>query len=545
MPPKQDRPDCIVVGYNDLDFQASLAGAEAMENYSPIYSEMLRASARFRGRRLPYMDLLNAGLNEATNGDFDFHVFKLPSLGVSYLASFLRRRGLAAEAIQFYNGELDRFVDLLSLRPRSVAITTTFYVDSAPIKDIIETVRKHSPDTKVIVGGPHIYNVCEAVDADTANFVLEEMGAEIYVFDSQGESSLAGAVEALKNGSPDLSRVPNLIYRNGSGFERSERVIEDNDMDGNVVDWSLFDRSVYTPSVQMRTARSCSFKCAFCRYPAVGGALKLNSVDIIEAELKKLKDQGVEQVIFIDDTFNVPLPRFKKLCQMMIKNRFNFRWYSYFRCSNADQEAFDLMAESGCKGTFLGIESGDQTVLDNMNKFAKIPKYVDGIVNLNKRGITTHASFIVGYPGETEQTIRNTIDFINEAKPDFFNCGVFYYDTKAPIAGMADKYGLKGSGFNWKHETMDWKTAREQANRLYRDVEGSLILPTYMFDFWGIPYLLGHGFTAEQIKGFARHARPLLLAGLEDAGADRPDLDDEFVRFFRESGKPKSGIAAA
>ena len=543
-PGSSDRIDCVVIGYNDMPVDGVLESAEASQNRSPVWSEMLRSTARFRGERLPYMELLNASLTEATGEPHAYHVCKLPALGVTYLTSFLRKRGRRAEAIQFYNGEKETLKALLATNPVAVAITTTFYVEPGPINDITAFVREHAPGTKVIVGGPHIFNVCESLDPASQDFVLGSIQADIFVFDSQGETTLDRVVEKLAGGATDLDDVPNLIYSlDGGKLRHTEREIEDNDMDSNVIDWSYFDPSTYAPTAQMRTARSCAFECAFCRYPAVGGSLNLNEVDVVEAQLKHLADQGVQQVVFIDDTFNVPLPRFKQLCRMMIENRFGLEYYSYFRCSNSDQEAFDLMAEAGWKGTFLGIESGDQTVLDNMNKYAKIDKYRVGIANLKERGICTHASFIVGYPGESEETVSNTIRFINEAQPTFYNAGVFYYDVKAPVHGMAEQFGLKGGGFNWRHKTMDWKTAVKQADRIYREVTESTILPTHMFDFWGIPYLVGQGLTVDQLEGFAKRCKPMLLAGLDHPHQDQKELEDELVRFFREGSK--AGAAAS
>src|SRR5205085_10332281 len=185
--------------------------------------------------------------------------------------------------------------------------------------------------------------------------------------------------------------------------------IEDNDMDENSVDWSRFEREFYTPGVQIRTARSCAFSCSFCKYPAMAGRLNLTSLPVVERELRMLNDAGVKHLVFIDDTFNVPLPRFKDLCRLMIDNKFDFEWYSFFRCSNSDDQAFDLMYKSRCKGVFLGIESGDPTVLVNMNKFAKVDRYKYGIRMLKERGITTFASIIVGFPGESEETVKNTL----------------------------------------------------------------------------------------------------------------------------------------
>ena len=540
-PLRKDRLDCVVIGYNDLDFDRVLSEAEAARGQSPIYGELKRSTARFGGKRLPYMGLVNAAMERATGTDPQLHVCRLPALGVAYLTSYLQRRGFAVDFVNFYSGERDKLLRLLATEPRTVAITTTFYVDNGPISDICKVVRAHSPKTKIIVGGPHIYNICEAVDAGTQDYLFKSVGADIFVFDSQGEASLAAVVGALRDSdAPDLSHVPNLIYSlDGGPFRHTARQIEDNDMDENIVDWSIFPQDYYTPTVQLRTARSCAFKCAFCRYPAVGGELKLNSVELVHGQLQKLKEAGVQNVVFIDDTFNVPLPRFKQLCKTIIASGLKIDWYSYFRCSNSDPEAFELMAKAGCKGVFLGIESGDQMILNNMDKYAKIEKYKNGIKELKARGIATFCSFIVGYPGETEQTVQNTIAFLEETQPMFFSAGVFYYDNKAPVARKAEQFGLKGGGFNWRHQTMDWKKAVEQADVMYRSVKGATILPTHMFDFWSIPYLAGQGFDAPKIQGFAKIARNILLRGLDDDKADSPELEKQLVHYFGNGGAPR------
>jgi anaerobic magnesium-protoporphyrin IX monomethyl ester cyclase len=86
---------------------------------------------------------------------------------------------------------------------------------------------------------------------------------------------------------------------------------------------------------------------------------------------------------------------------MMIDRQFEFKWYSYFRCANADDEVFDLAARSGCTGVFLGIESGDNRMLKEMYKTTTVDKYRYGLDKLRER-IFSYASFIVGFPGETE-----------------------------------------------------------------------------------------------------------------------------------------------
>ena len=130
-------------------------------------------------------------------------------------------------------------------------------------------------------------------------------------------------------------------------------------------------------------------------------------METIEKELDSMHELGnVSNAVFIDDTFNVPFPRFKEICRMMIRNKYTFNWFSYFRCSNSDEEAIELMAQSGCKGVFLGIESGSPTILKNMNKSATVEKYAQGIEWLRQYGILTFASIITGFPGETEATVQ-------------------------------------------------------------------------------------------------------------------------------------------
>jgi p-methyltransferase len=515
--------DCVVIGYNDLSLDAIAPRLKTTASYSGGYENYRTNTVPWRGKRIPYMALLNDAISEAKGQSSGLHVAELPNLAVSYLVSFLRRRNLDVEFVNFFNGEQARLRALLEDKPRAVAITTTFYVDSAPIIELVDFVREHSPETVVVVGGPHIYNLCTHHQTLTLQKLLREIGADVYVYDSQGELTLSRVLLELRDGPEGidgLGKIPNLIYTtDGVRLERTERVIEDNNLDENVIDWRSFSPSFFAPTVQMRTARSCAFKCSFCRYPVMAGALNLTSIEVIEQEMRYLREHGVENIIFIDDTFNVPLPRFKNLCRMMVKNQFGFRWFSYFRCGNADDEAFDLMQQAGCKGVFLGIESGDNSVLTKMNKFAKIERYGHGIKMLKERDIVTFASLIVGFPGETTETVQNTIDFIESSAPTYFRAELYYHDVNAPIQEKAEEYQIKSAGYSWKHSTMDWKEGVASVDRMYRTIRSSTILPLHMFDFWSIPYLVGKGISLPQIRRFSEVAQKILLRGLDDETA--------------------------
>jgi radical SAM PhpK family P-methyltransferase len=537
--------DCIVIGYNDPDFRSFAAKQKGMEEHSGAYHEIKTNSFIRNGERISCMDLLNVVLEKATGRASHLNVFEAPSLGVCYLADFLRRRDLEVDFVNFFTLDKDRLRALLAAGPRAVAITTTFYVEDDPIIEIVDFVRRHRPDTKIIVGGPHIFNRAADFDTDTLAFIFRRMGADIYIIDSQGELTLSKVVAALRDGDPArLREIPNIMYAlDGEEFCRTEKRPEANDLDAESVHWRDFDPRVVTPLAYLRSARSCPFTCSFCQYPILAGSHDLNSIEVMERQLQELRAMGTTDLVFIDDTFNVPLPRFKKLLQMMIERKFDFRWVSFLRCSNVDEAAMDLMQESGCIGVLLGIESGDQRILNYMNKSVKLERYRFGIRELKKRGIATYASLICGFPGETEQTVRNTMAFIEETGPTFFNVQLYYHDARAPIHRRADEFRIEGAGYSWKHRTMDWRQAIDWSIYMYRNIHNSTFFSLYGMSLWGISYLVSKGLTMEQIRAFGKATRPALFASLADRDMDWADTESWLAEMFRSGTRELQGDA--
>jgi len=227
---------------------------------------------------------------------------------------------------------------------------------------------------------------------------------------------------------------------------------------------------------------------------------------------------------------------------MMIENRFNLRWISFFRCSNADEEAMDLMIESGCVGVFLGLESGDSQILKNMNKNATLDRYKWGILNLHQRGIATFASIICGFPGETQQTVSNTLDFIEEMRPTFFNVQLYYHDLRSPVQARAAEFGIEGAGYSWRHNSMDWREAVQSVKNLYAKIHNSGPLTLYGFSLWAVPYLLAKGISLKQIVDFSYAARPFLLKSLDDISIG--ELEEEQLASVFRAGPPVGDLQA-
>lgn len=503
-----DITDCVVLGYSEMPFNVYEQVATAKGSRSPEYRMLQRDYLDVAGEHLPYLDALTElkhRTGDSSNASW-YHLGEVSNLAAVYLTSYLRRHGYTADFISMLPAEEDRLAQLLQNRTvLTVAITTTFYLTPLPVIDLVKQVRRYQPECTIIVGGPLISNLAHDLEVANLEYTLSEMGADVYVREAQGELTLSRVIHQIHSGSP-LTEVPNCYLKDGGRFRFTYVLQENNELDECSIDWDSFDDWELGETVQMRTARSCAFKCSFCDYPLRAGALAVASIATVEQELKQLARRGVRNIVFVDDTFNVPIERFKNLCRMMIHNGFNFRWFSYFRCSNArDTETFDLLLQSGCGGVFLGIESADDGVLLNMNKKASSELYRRGISELNERGIPSFASFIVGFPGETDATVHRTVEFLNSASPTFYRAEPHWYNSRAPIASQANKFGLQGRGYQWHHDTMSIEQACDGVDYIFHNVDASLWMPMYMFDFWALPYLLGKGMTLEQVIAFHRH----------------------------------------
>ena len=508
--------DCVVIGYNEVPFERYESFLRSYGEETEAYRDLKFSFVSVADQKLDYMGLLNHTLARAKNNgntltpEETFKSGDIPNLAAVYLTNYLRKRGLRAKYINLFQYEKERLIEYLEQKPVCVAITTTFYVVNLPVNEMVQFIREHAPEVKIVIGGPLIANHARNSQREELKAALDDIGADIYVVEGQGELALLQIVECLNSGA-ELSRVPNILYFEDGQLTRTKVLPENNSLDENFVNWLGFPDMDLGVTLQTRTARSCAFKCSFCNYPRRAGALTLTSLDIIEKELDQMLARGgVQNVVFIDDTFNVPFPRFKDICRLMIRKKYPFNWFSYFRCSNSDEEAIDLMAESGCKGVFLGIESGSPSILVNMNKAATIEKYYRGIEMLRRRNIMTFGSFIVGFPGETEETVQESISFIKDAKPDYYRAQMWYCEPGTPIEHQREKYKINGEGFVWSHKTMESLEAMDQIDRMFLTIDESIWLPQWSFDFWTIPYLIGRGISFEHFKSFMADAQRML-----------------------------------
>lgn len=498
--------DCLIIGFYDADFPAYVDMVRSMGAEAGAYRDLSLAFVEYDNKPQRSMDLLNHFYFQGKPGPHEvFHNADFIWPVVTYLSSFLKKHGLSFEYVNLPHLEKEKFKEvLLNSDPLTIAITTTLYVSAHPILEIISFIKQYNQKAKIVVGGPYISNQIKTAEPEVNQQVFKYLGADFYVFCQEGEMALVNLINALKNGT-DLDLVDNIAYRKGKDYHMTRASIESNPLEENPIDYTLFSRAEVDEFVTLRTAKSCPFSCSFCGFPQRAGKYKYLSVELAEQELNAIRDIGsVTTLTFIDDTFNVPKARFKELLRMMIRNNYGFKWNCFYRSDHGDAEAIELMGKAGCEGVFLGVESGSDQMLQRMNKTARRKDYLDAIPLLRDAGISTHASLIIGFPGETYDTVAETVDLIETAKPDFYRAQLWYADPITPIWDQREQYGVKGSAFSWSHNTMDSATACDLVDKLFFCVENSIWLPQFGFEQWSTFYLQRKGMSLDRVRQFLK-----------------------------------------
>jgi len=495
--------DCFFIGQNQIQFEDYEKSVRKMGIQSGAYRDLDKNTLQVNNKILSAADVFNMFCSDKKTISPIKNVEAF-SAGIAYLGTYLHRRNFSFDFVNSFQDEKEYLKKQLeSNNILTIAILTTFYVTPLPVIEIVKFIKTYNDKAKIIVGGPFISTKYRTCNPTEFIYLLQALGADFYVNSSQGEATLVKIIEAVKNNSP-LNTIDNIIYKSGQEYISTPLVRENNPIGENMVNWDLFSDRV-GEFINVRTGISCPFACSFCGFPQHAGEYQTASVEAVEHELNGLsKIKSVKGIHFVDDTFNIPVNRFKDLLKMMIRNGYSFKWSSFLRCQFVDREMVELMRDSGCESVLLGVESGNDQILKNMNKAASIDKYREGIALLKEFGIMSLGNFIVGFPGETESTVQDTVDFIKNSGLDLYRTQLWYYEPITPIALQKEKYDLKGESFEWSHNTMNSEQASNLIEKIIMDINTVVRYPQYYFDYDNVFQLLHKGITIDQLKQFLR-----------------------------------------
>lgn len=185
------------------------------------------------------------------------------------------------------------------------------------------------------------------------------------------------------------------------------------------------------PFATIISSRGCPYKCTFCRTGSVwGDKTRHRSPENIVSEIMNIKKQfGINYFVFMTDTFTVNKKWVIELCNKIIQINKGIKWLCNSRVDTIDKEMLIKMKQAGCISISYGIESGSQKILDLSRKNIKIQDSISAVKMTKEVGISVFAYFILGLPGETKETINQTISFASNLDPEYAN---FHIATPFP-----------------------------------------------------------------------------------------------------------------
>lgn len=503
--------DCLLVGHNEMNFRDYYGILENMAASSGrdhvAFRDLQFNCVNYQGENLQGQDMLTVLFNEGRpkeeqrtfyNGDCFW-------TALAYLGTYLNKRGYTFDYVNLFQYEKERLRSLLLENDyRAVVLTGTMYVFEQNIWEVIRFIRSVRKDVKIIAGGPYISKQAEEREPEYLKPLFRYLDADFYCYSREGEQTLIKLIDALRKGTP-LEHIPNLAYRDERGYKITLKIKEHTPLAENMVDYQLFAAD-YAKSgwANIRTSDGCPYACAFCSFPEHGNERYVTlPLERIEQELDAIKAAGaITHIFFVDATFNVPKKKFKDLMRLMIRKQYSFKWHCFFRCDQGDVEVIELMKEAGCIGVFLGLESASEIVLRNMDKTAHKEDFRRTMPVFKRLGIRTMISVQVGFPGETYETFADTMEFLEEIKPDFTRVQIWFCDVTTPVWYKRNTFGLQGKGYGWRHYTMDAETAVNLVEDAFMRLDGVTWIPDPGYN-WVFCYMLESlGMPIERQKDF-------------------------------------------
>jgi radical SAM superfamily enzyme YgiQ (UPF0313 family) len=342
-------------------------------------------------RRVSFIEAGSPGLHI-------FSKFPIPRLGAVLLSTILKDRGYEVKAfIEDVAGFDWSFIESSDL----VCIST---ITSTAIKAYGMGERLKALGIPVVMGGAHPTFLPDE-SLEYADFVIR----------GEGEHSLVKLLEHLEKGTPTLTGIKGLSYRDRDGrnvHNPSGEFIEDLDSLPEP-DFSLVHKWNLSNTYPVSTSRGCPFDCKFCSVIQMfGRRYRFKSVEATLKELKYVASVSKATKFIVDDNFTADKRRTKKILRGMIAEGIKTRWSAQVRTDVArDPELLRLMADSGCHTLYIGFESINPGTLEAYNKKQGLEDIISCIKTVRDHGIHIHGMFVLGADTDDVETIRGTADF--------------------------------------------------------------------------------------------------------------------------------------
>ena len=372
-------------------------------------------------------------------------------------------------------------------KPDAVGITTlTPMIESALMA--AHSAKEANPETPIILGGPH----ATFMDKEILN---ENPDVDIIVR-GEGEQTLLELANTIpKSNTKHLHKIKGITFRKNDQIIRTpNRPLIQNLDDLPRPAYEHLPLKKYQlagrVNLPILTSRGCPYQCSFCVSAQMSGnKFRMRSIKNVVDEIEWLKDRhGADSFMFYDDAFTFDTERTLKICEEIKKRKIGLPWNCQSRVDNISETSLAKMREANCEVIYLGVESGSQKILDAIGKNTTIEQNEKAIRLAKKAGIFVITSHVIGYPGETEDTLNQTISLIRRMDPDDA-----YLCVATPYPGTALYRFIKKKG--WEISS-DWSrydtTTPVFVNPTISNDKILEIRKKFVDDFYSPRYILRH-----------------------------------------------------
>jgi anaerobic magnesium-protoporphyrin IX monomethyl ester cyclase len=359
-------------------------------------------------------------------------------LGILYISAYLEQHGIDNEVFDTTFSTKEKFRDhLITHKPRIIGIYANL-MTKLNVLENVHFIRENLPDSKIVLGGPDVrYNAKNYLEAGADFIVLGE-----------GEATMLDLVQTIYSHSNHtalskevLQKIRSIAFlHEGNVLETPERdKLKDLDqlpipnrkkIDLNLYldAWKKFHGS---NAISVSTMRGCPYTCKWCSRAVYGLSYRRRSPEKVVQELEQIKKEyNPDALWFVDDVFTISHKWLTAFRDELQKKDILIPYECITRADRMNEEVIKMLKETGCFRVWIGAESGSQRVIDLMDRRVDVNQVRDMIKLTKKHGIQTGTFIMLGYPGETEADIEETIQHLKESDPDLFTITVAY-----PIKG--------------------------------------------------------------------------------------------------------------
>ncbi len=415
-------------------------------------------------------------------------------IGILSIAAFLMKKGIEVDVLNCpgpvkLTGTEETLSRVRAFRPEFIGFTSTTSSFPDAYRQA-EEIKRLFPDIRIVFGGVHVSALREGI--------LASFPAIDFLITGEGEKAMSDLASGV---APD--KIQGLIYRNDSGIQANGLRTDLCELDD--IPFPLYHKldgfpEAYRPPLfnypkapcsTIISSRGCPYQCSYCDRSVYRRSFRFNSAGYLYEHMAYLKnDFGVRHIFFYDDLFTFNRKRIEELCAMLRNKPLGMTFNCAVRVGHADNDLLWMLKTAGAWMVSLGIESGDPNMLSRHKSNVDLEEMKKTVKLIQKNGLRAKGLFMMGLPGETEETIKRTTKFIKELELDDLNMTKFTPFPGAPVYKTIHEEGA----FNEDWELMNCLNfvfvpkgieSKERLEELYKQfIKGFYTSTNWIRKFW-------------------------------------------------------------